>query len=171
MPDILADIDGLAAACKQGDIASVTSLLHKHPDVLDSPDRDTRFPYPESRLWSPLFIAAKHGHFALVSELLDMGANPVPFEVSGHYDPHADADWLSMVRERGHDAVADRIKAAIEERYGSLVDAADLHRAVANGDIERARAPCSTTARRASHRSISSGTRRSISRSARTTCL
>ena len=45
MPDILADIDRLAAACKQGDIASVTSLLHKHPDVLDSPDRDTRFPY------------------------------------------------------------------------------------------------------------------------------
>ena len=140
MPDILADIDRLAGACKQGDIASVTSLLHKHPDVLDSPDRDTRFPYPESRLWSPLFIAAKHGHLALVSELLDMGANPVPFEVSGHYHPHADADWLSMVRERGHDAVADRIKAAIEERYGSLVDAADLHRTVANGDIERARA-------------------------------
>ena len=44
-----------------------------------------------------------------------------------------------MVRERGHDAVADRIKAAIEERSGSLVDAADLHRAVANADIERAR--------------------------------
>src|ERR1700682_1367573 len=85
MPDILADIDALSAACKQGDIASVTSLLQKHPDVL-----------------------------ALVIELLDMSANPVPFDVSGHYHPHADADWLSLVRERGHDAVADRIKAAIE---------------------------------------------------------
>jgi ankyrin repeat protein len=82
MPDILADIDALSAACKQGDIASVASLLERHPDVLDSPDRDTRFPYPESRLWSPLFIAAKHGHLGLVIELLDMGANPVPFEIA-----------------------------------------------------------------------------------------
>lgn len=140
MLELLADIDALSAACKKGDVAGVTTLLHKHPDVLDSPDRDTRFPYPESRLWSPLFIAATHGHEALVTLLLGMGANPVPFEVSGGYHPRADADWLSLVRERGYDAIAARIERAIRERYGPAVDSANIHRAVAKGDIERVRA-------------------------------
>ena len=53
MPSIseqFADIQALSKACKDGDLARVTNLLQKHPDVLDSPDRDVRFPYPESNL-------------------------------------------------------------------------------------------------------------------------
>ena len=141
MHERLRDIDELAKACQKGDIARVTSLLQQHPDVLDSPDRDTRFPYPESRLWSPLFLAATHGHGALVNMLLDMGANPVPFEVSGGYHPHADADWLSLVRERGHDVVADaHRRPPFGNATGPAVDSANLHRGVTDGHVDRVRA-------------------------------
>ena len=135
-----ADIKQLVEACTNGDIAAVTNLLQKHPDVLDSPDHDTRFPYPESCLWSPLGKAAYSGHERLVSVLLDMGANPVPFEVAAQYHDYTYTDWTDELRERGYNAIADRIETAIAERYGTLVDDANLHQAVLDGDIERARA-------------------------------
>jgi RNA polymerase sigma factor (sigma-70 family) len=133
------DIQDLARACRNGDIARVTNLLQKHPDVLDSPDRDTRFPYPGSCLWSPLGLTAMNGHAALVRMLLDMGANPVPYEVAAQYHHFTYTDWLDSVRERGYDAVARQIETAIQQRYGPLVDAANLHQAVRDGDLKRAR--------------------------------
>src|SRR5437867_9104635 len=83
-----AEVKELGEACEKGDIARVTSLLQRHPDVLDSPDRDARFPYPESCLWSPLGLAAMSGHEALVKLLLGRGANPVPYEVGAQYHHH-----------------------------------------------------------------------------------
>lgn len=136
----IAEIDELSTACKNGDIARVTNLLQKHPDVLDSPDRDTRFPYPGSRLWSPLYLSAMNGQEALVKVLLDMGANPVAYEVAAQYRHDTYTDWLDGVRERGYDIIAQRIETAIQERYGPLVDDANLHQAVRDGDIERVRA-------------------------------
>jgi hypothetical protein len=54
----IAEVTELAEACKKGDTKKASELLEKHPDVLDSPDRDERFVYPDSQLWSPLYLAA-----------------------------------------------------------------------------------------------------------------
>jgi ankyrin repeat protein len=70
------EIKEFAEVCKQGNIERVRELLHAHPDVLNSPDYDARFFYPESCLWSPLGIAARHGHEELVRFLREAGANP-----------------------------------------------------------------------------------------------
>ena len=74
----IAEINQLAEACRAGDIARTLQLLQSHGEVLDSPDRDTRFIYAASCLWSPLGISAMQGHEQLVNILLEMGANPVP---------------------------------------------------------------------------------------------
>jgi ankyrin repeat protein len=137
---MLAEIRAVGERCDAGDVDAVVRLLAKHPDVLDSPDRDCRFPYPGSELWSPLFRAATHGHTALVNVLLDMGANPVPFEVSAHYHDRTYTDWLDELRERGHDECADAIRRAIERRYGPFVDDANVHQAVRDNNAERVRA-------------------------------
>ena len=60
------EIKELAEVCKQGNVERARELLQTHPDVLDSPDYDTRFYYPESCLWSPLGLAAWHGREELV---------------------------------------------------------------------------------------------------------
>jgi hypothetical protein len=72
-----AEIKALAAVCKEGWLEQVGELLDRHPEVLNSPDYDTRFVYPESCLWSPLGLAASNGHEDLVRWLLERGANPV----------------------------------------------------------------------------------------------
>jgi hypothetical protein len=82
------EIKDLSEISKQGDVERVRELLQRHPDVLNSPDYDTRFFYPESCLWSPLGIAARNGHEPLVRFLLELGANPVPFEVAAQYHQH-----------------------------------------------------------------------------------
>ena len=65
------EVKELAEVCKQSNVERVRELLQKHPAVLNSPDYDTRFFYPESCLWSPLGLAAWHGHEELVRYLLD----------------------------------------------------------------------------------------------------
>ena len=87
------EIKELAEVCKQGNVERARELLQRHPDVLDSPDYDTRFYYPESCLWSPLGLAAWHGREELVRFLLEAGANPVPFEVAAQYHQHIYGDW------------------------------------------------------------------------------
>jgi len=135
-----AEIQELAEACKRGDIARATALLDKHPDVLDTPDWDERFPYPGSCIWSPLGIAAMHGHEALARLLLDMGANPVPIERGMQYHHFTYASWIDELRDRHYDGIADAIERAIEERYGPLMDTPELWRSVREGDMERVRA-------------------------------
>ncbi len=135
-----AEVEEVGEACKKGNITRVTSLLQKHPDVLDSPDRDTRFPYPGSSLWSPLYLAAMNGHEALVKRLLGMGANPVPYEVGAQYHHHTYWDWLNDLRERGHNAIALMIEAALQARYGPLVDEGNIRQAVQDGNPDRVRA-------------------------------
>ncbi len=135
-----AEIKDLARACRGGDLARVTNLLQKHPDVLDGPDRDTRFPYPESQLWSPLGHAAMNGCGTLARMLLDMGANPVPYEIAAQYHDNTYVDWLDGVRERGGADLAALIETAVGERYGPLTDEAGLHEAVRDGDFTQAEA-------------------------------
>jgi ankyrin repeat protein len=133
------EIKELAEVCKQGDIERVRELLHKHPDVLNSPDYDTRFFYPESCLWSPLGIAARNGREELVRFLLAAGANPVPFEVAAQYHQHVYGDWTKELRERGYDPVVQVIEEAIYRRYGPRVDEGNIRQAVRDGNIERVR--------------------------------
>lgn len=136
----VAEVRAIGEACDKGDVETVLRGLRKHPDVLDGPDRDSRFPYPSSELWSPLFRAARRGHLALVNALLEMGANPVPYEVSAHYHDFTYTDWLDELRERHHEACADAIQHAIVRCYGPFLDGANLHQAVREGHIERVRA-------------------------------
>jgi len=133
------EIKELAEVCKQGDVGRVRELLDKHPDVLDSPDYDTRFFYPESCLWSPLGIAAQHGHEQLVRFLLESGANPVPFEVAAQYHQHIYGDWTKELRERGYHVVVEIIEDAIHQRYGPRLDEGNIRQAVRDGDIDRVR--------------------------------
>ncbi|HXP87731.1 MAG TPA: ankyrin repeat domain-containing protein [Bryobacteraceae bacterium] len=133
------EIKELVDVCKQGDVERARELLQRHPDVLDSPDRDERFFYPESCLWSPLGLAAWHGHEELVRFLLEAGANPVPFEVAAQYHQHIYGDWTKELRERGYDAAVEAIEAAIYQRYGPPVDEGNIRQAVRDGNVERVR--------------------------------
>ena len=133
------EIKELADVCRRGDVDLVRELLQSHPDVLDSPDHDTRFFYPESCLWSPLGLAAHHGHEKLVRFLLEAGANPVPFEFAAQYHQHIYGDWTKELRERGYHAVVEAIEAAVHQRYGPRLDEGNIRQAVRDGDVERVR--------------------------------
>ncbi|MBT5711872.1 sigma-70 family RNA polymerase sigma factor, partial [Candidatus Poribacteria bacterium] len=140
MPDLherLTEVRELREACKRGDAARATVLLQRHPEIQDGPDRDERFTYPGSELWSPLHVAAVNGHEPLVRLLLDMGANPVPYEVAAQYHQDTYHDWMDVLRDRGHGAIAEGIRAAVAERYGTLVDDGDICRAAADANIPR----------------------------------
>jgi hypothetical protein len=132
-----AEITELCKACKQGDVERVRRLLEAHPEVLNSPDHDTRFVYPASCLWSPLGVAAWHGREELVRFLLEAGANPVPFEVSAQYHQHVYEDWPKELQERGYHAVVEAIEPAIYRRYGPPLDEANIRKAVRERNVER----------------------------------
>jgi cytohesin len=134
-----AEIKELAEVCKAGNVERAHELLQKHPDVLNSPDYDTRFFYPESCLWSPLGIAAMNGREELVRFLLEAGANPVPFEVAAQYHQHIYGDWTKELRERGYQAIVETIEAAIHKRYGPRLDAENIRQAVRDKNVERVR--------------------------------
>ena len=133
----IAEVTELAEACKKGDTKKASELLEKHPDVLDSPDRDERFVYPDSQLWSPLYLAALNGHAELVGFLLSKGANPVPYEVAAQYHHLTYEDWMNVLSERGYEAIRSAIESAIAERYGPLVDEANIRQAVVEDDRGR----------------------------------
>src|ERR1700733_5811374 len=120
------EIRELADVCKRGNIERVRELLQYHPDVLNSPDYDTRFSYPESCLWSPLGLAAFHGHRELVRFLLEAGAIPVPFEVAAQSHQHVYGDWTKELRERGYVAVVETNETAIYQRYGPPLDEGNI---------------------------------------------
>jgi len=67
------------------------------------------------------------GHERLVSRLLDMGANPVPYEVAGQYHDETYGNWTGQLLHRGHDAVAETIETAVvqsdAEGVAALIDA------------------------------------------------
>jgi ankyrin repeat protein len=134
------EITQLFEACKQGNVERARELLQAHPEVLNSPDHDTRFVYPASCLWSPLGVAAWNGREELVRFLLDAGANPVPFEVAAQYHRHVYEDWPKELRERGYHAVVEAIEAAIYRRYGPQLDEANIRKAVREGDAHRVQA-------------------------------
>src|SRR5215469_497346 len=135
-----AEIKSLAEACKEGRLERVGELLARHPEVLNSPDYDTRFCYPESCLWSPLGLAAMNGHEELVLWLLERGANPVPFEVAAQYHQHIYGDWTKDLRERGYHAIAEMIEDKIHERYGPALDEGNIRQAIREKNLDRMRA-------------------------------
>jgi ankyrin repeat protein len=135
-PEWLEEIDELASACKNGETSKALELLRKHSDVLDSPDRDERYIYPGSRLWSPLYLAAKHGHEELVLALLAAGANPVSYEMAGQYHEYTYGDWTKELLERGYTSITIAIREAIRQKYGPPFDDGSLIDAVTGGKTE-----------------------------------
>lgn len=136
----LMEISELGEACKRGDTPNVIELLSRHPDVLNSPDRDERFTYTGSELWSPIYLAAISGHAEIVDILLRMGANPVPYEVAAQYHQHTYEDWMNDLRDRGFQSIIYAIEKAIQDRYGPLLDADNIRQAVLEGDTKRVQA-------------------------------
>jgi ankyrin repeat protein len=134
------EIKDLAEACRQGRLERAGELLSRHPEVLNSPDYDTRFCYPESCLWSPLGLAAMNGREGLVRWLLEREANPVPFEVAAQYHQHLYGDWTKDLRERGYHAIAGMIEDKIHERYGPPLDGGNIRQAIRDEDFDRVRA-------------------------------
>lgn len=133
----LMEIEKLGKACTNGEIHRVAELLQRHPDVLDSPDRDERFEYPGSNLWSPLYLAAMNGHGELVDFLLKLGANPVPYEVAAQYHHNTYCDWMLPLCERGYDRIVQAIENELQQRFGILIESVSIRQAVIDGDIER----------------------------------
>lgn len=136
----LNDAKALIDAAGQGDSARVTNLVQQYPDMLDGPAWDLEHSYPEHPGWSPLYAAATNGHVKVTQYLLDLGANPVPFEVSGRYHDENFLGWIKEIDDRGHDEVAGLLRDAIANRYGPPVDEGDLHQAARDGDTVGARA-------------------------------
>lgn len=142
-PDLwrrLDDAKELIRAAGKGDIESVTNLLQDYPEMLDGPACDLAHGYPEHPGWSPLYPAARNGRAKVTEYLLDLGANPVPFEVSARYHAEDYLAWIKEIDDRGHGEVVEMLRDAIAERYGAPVDEADLHQAARDGDTERVRA-------------------------------
>jgi RNA polymerase sigma factor (sigma-70 family) len=142
-PDVrrrLDDAKELIRAAREGDAVTGANLIQQYPEMLDGPAWDLAHSYPDHPGWSPLYTAAMHGHAGIAKYLLDLGANPIPFEVSGRYHDENYLGWLGVVRERGHGAVVEALQDAIALRYGPLVDADDLHQAARDGDTERVQA-------------------------------
>ena len=54
-----------------------------------------------------------NGHEPLVKLLLDMGANPVPYEVGAQYRQDTYWDWLNELRERGYRVIVETIETAL----------------------------------------------------------
>lgn len=137
--DELRAVDELASSCKSGLVQRVIELLQMHPNVLDSPDRDERFQYPSSQLWSPLYLAAMNGHEELVHMLLELGANPVPYEVAAQYHHLTYGDWMTVLLERGYDRIHHAIESSLQQRYGLIIEPDAIRQAVIDGNIDDVR--------------------------------
>ncbi|MDA1191162.1 MAG: sigma-70 family RNA polymerase sigma factor [Candidatus Poribacteria bacterium] len=129
----------LRAACESGDVETAVNILQTRPGLLEGPDCDDP-PYHAHAGWSPVMVAARHGQVALLRLLLDMGANPVPQEVAGRYHDYHFLGWLNELREREQSEAAALLQDAIQARYGSLVDDANIHEVVRKGELDRTRA-------------------------------
>jgi ankyrin repeat protein len=130
-------VQTLRATCETGDMTTASAILQTRPALLPGPDFDYEFHYPEHAGWSPVGLAARRGHVALLRKLIDLGANPIPFEVGGRYHTDNFLDWLDRLREREQTEAAGVLAAAIQDRYGSFVDTQNIHDAVRSGDINR----------------------------------
>src|SRR5262249_5597288 len=93
-------VQTLRAGCEKGDIQTVVAILQERPALLPGPDFDYEFHYPEHAGWSPVGLAARRGHLALLRKLLELGANPIPFEVGGRYHTDNFLEWLDQLRAR-----------------------------------------------------------------------
>ena len=131
------EVKDLKDAIKTGDITTATRIIKSRPALLRGPDFDYEYHYNEHAGWSPIAAAALNGQTAMLQALLDLGANPIPFEVGGRYHSDNRLQWLDNLRERGRNDAADILAAAIQQRYGPFVDAEDIHSAVCSGDIDR----------------------------------
>jgi cytohesin len=132
-------VQALRRECEKGDVQAAVSILQARPALLPGPDFDYEFHYPEHAGWSPIGIAARRGHVALLRKLLELGANPIPFEVGGRYHSDNFLGWLDQLRERQQPEAADILATAIEQRYGPFVDDGNIQAAVRAGDLDGVR--------------------------------
>src|SRR5260221_11778775 len=114
------EVKQLREACKTGDVETATRILRARPALLRGPDFDYEYHYNEHAGWSPVAVATLNGQTTLLQALLDMCANPIPFEVGGRYHSDNRLQWLDNVRERGHGDAADILAEAIQQRYGKF---------------------------------------------------
>jgi len=91
---------GILEAAREGDLARVLELIIVDPSVVRQQDNDG---------WTPLHLAAYHGHTSVVQALITAGADPSIVNRDG-----LNPLWLAITQ--GHEETANIISDAMEIR-------------------------------------------------------
>jgi len=115
-------------ACKVGDLNKVRALLKLDPQlVFECKAEEGRF--------LPLHYAVREGHAEVVKVLLDLGADPHPYEHMMRN--HLGITTLDLARARGFGSVVSLVEEAIRRRNPTHSGSDEIRKAIAARNIAR----------------------------------